>query len=449
MNDWARAERRVERAQGLFEHGQYIKAAEELRSAISINPYNASWHFNLGLTLDAVGAYPQAIEAYRRAVELEPDDLVVLNCLGVDYTCVGRYAESLDCFERIERQDVTYEPAYCNRIITYTEMGDHEQAEVMFYLARQVKDECPLCLYNIANSLFDRSEYHRAIACWQRCLELEPDHASAHARIAETHWALGNLDEARRHYQVELGRSPGDVDTLLDMGELLVEMGLTEEAAEKFRRVLEQSPASAAAHFGLGELALKDSRNEDAEEQFRLVLRIDRYYPGAHMRLGEVLLRGGREAIAGVHLLAELRHAGKDPSALLELGQLLLRAGKTRQANAVLRKLVAIEPTSPQVEHSLAVSYFLMENLEEGILHCRRALKHKPDYPLALYNLALAHMEKGAIVRARRYVAKALAVAPADEQVRALAGRLGVIGFWKNLRRRLLGRRLPRPVRGR
>ena len=153
-----------------------------------------------------------------------------------------------------------------------------------------------------------------------------------------------------------------------------------------------------------------------------------------------MLLRSKRNDIAGVHLLAELRHAGDDPHSLLELGQLLLEAGKIRQANVALRKLVSMLPENPHAEHSLAVSYFLMDNLEEGILHCRRALKLKTDYPLALYNLALAYMQKGDLHRSERYAARALAAAPADEQIRRLAGKLGVIGFWKGLKRRLMGR---------
>lgn len=138
-----------------------------------------------------------------------------------------------------------------------------------------------------------------------------------------------------------------------------------------------------------------------------------------------------------MHLLAELRHAGEDPQALTELGQLLLEAGKVRQANGVLRKLVALKPTNPNARHSLAVSYFLMKDLDEGIRHCRKALKLKPNYPLALYNLALAHMQKGQLARARRYAARAIAAAPADENIRELAGQLGIVGFWKHLRRRL------------
>ncbi len=438
MNEWFQAEQRVERAQHLFESGNYLKAAEELRSAIAVNPYNSSWHFNLALTMDALGFYEQAVRAYRQALELDPDDPDVLNGLGVDLTRLRRYRAALDCFERIERDDPTYEPSYCNRIVTYTEMGDHDRAETMFYLARQVKEECPLCLYNIASSLYERREFRRALACLHRALELDPQQPQVHARMAEIHWSMGHLRQAREHYLAEIRHGADDMDTLGDFAELLTEQGDYDEATETYRRVLERLPDHVGAHFGLGELALRRNRLDPAEKQFRLVLRIDRRYPGAHQRLGEVMLRTGRRRQAGVHLLAELRHAGDEPQTLLELGQLLLEAGKVKQAHALLRKLVAGQPNNPHAMHSLAVSYFFLHDLEGGILHCRKALKLKPDYSLALYNLALAHMQKGQLGRARRYAAKAVAAAPADENIRALAGRLGIVGFWTNLKHRLL-----------
>ena len=54
-NDWSDAERRVEHAQELFEQHKWAEALEELRAATSINPYNAAWYFNIGLTLDELG----------------------------------------------------------------------------------------------------------------------------------------------------------------------------------------------------------------------------------------------------------------------------------------------------------------------------------------------------------------------------------------------------------
>jgi Flp pilus assembly protein TadD len=123
---------------------------------------------------------------------------------------------------------------------------------------------------------------------------------------------------------------------------------------------------------------------------------------------------------------------------------LLLEARKVSQANAVLQKLVELQPENPHAEHSLAVSYFLLGGIDEGIRHCRRALKLKPEYPLALYNLAQAHMQQGQYERARRYVAKAITMDPADGQIRELAGKLGVVNFWTTLKNRLP--RLPRLV---
>jgi len=108
MNDWVSAENRAENAQQLYESGQYVRAAEELRSAIAINPYNASWHFNLALSLDAIGAYGQAVTAYEHVLRLEPDDLDSLNGLGVDFTRLGKYDAALECFERAEQIDPTY-----------------------------------------------------------------------------------------------------------------------------------------------------------------------------------------------------------------------------------------------------------------------------------------------------------------------------------------------------
>src|SRR4028119_2474515 len=123
MSDWDDAERRVERAQELFEQQRWQEALEHLRAAIAINPYNGSWLFNVGLTLDEMQRYDEAIEAYREAIEIDANDLQSLNHLGVDLTRVGKHQDALASFEKIEQIDPRFELSYCNRIITYTELG--------------------------------------------------------------------------------------------------------------------------------------------------------------------------------------------------------------------------------------------------------------------------------------------------------------------------------------
>lgn len=441
MNDWSDAEARVERAHQLYEQGRWPEAAAELRAAIDINPYNASWHFNLGLTLEAMEDYDRACEAFRSALELDHDDPETLNCLGVNMTRRGHYAEALEQFEQIEQLDPTYEPSYCNRIITYAEMGLHDKAELMFYLARQVKEECPLCYYNIGNSLYAREQYDRAIECWRNTLRLDGEHVQARLRIAEAYWAKGDLESARKEYLDELTFGGEEADVLLDYGELLMEMEQWGEAESAFRRSLALAPDSAAAHYCLGELALHRDRPEQAIRAYRKAVKLSPNYPGAHAKLAGLLLPRGKIQEAARHILAELRRCGDDTAMLQELGQLLLEAHLVQHANTVLRRLVDLTPKDPYAQHNLAVSFFRMDQMAEGIRHCRKALKLKPEYPLALYNLALAHLKLGQLPRARRYAARALTLAPKDEHIRELSKRLGVRSFWSRLRSLYVKRR--------
>jgi tetratricopeptide (TPR) repeat protein len=437
MNDWTKAEKRVQRAHKLYEEGRWVEAAAELRAAIGVNPYNPAWYFNLAVTLEAMEDFPHACEAYGEAVRLDPRDVEALNCLAVNLTRLGRYRESLDIFERAHKLDPMHEPTYCNRISTYSEMGDHDNAELMFYMARQIKAECPQCQYFIGGSLYARGLYARAIRCWEEARRLDPKHPDANTRIAEAYWAMGDLKRARERYLEEVRRFADDVDLLLDFGDLLAEMDLPTEARAQFRRALDITPDHAGAHFAIGELAMKRGELPEAEEMFRVVLQLDEKFPGACLRLGQVLLRKGRPEEAVKYLLKEVPRCTDDPDAMMELGGMLLEAGQATHANLVLGKLARLRPDDATVQHDLAVSFLMLGRYEDGMRHCRKALKIRPDYASAFYNLALAYMEKGRSERARRYASRALLADPQSDSIRRLARHLGAGSLWFRIRSRL------------
>lgn len=441
MNDWMDADRRVQRAHEFYEKGRWLEAAAELRAAIESNPFNPSWHFNLGLALEAMDDYVNACKAYQAAHDLDPDDVEILNCLGVNYTRIGKYAEALGCFEVIQKVRPDYEPCYCNRIVTYTELGRHDEAELMFYLARQVKDECPLCYFNIGNSYYAREDYDRAIDCWRQTLRLEPDHAQAHARLGDAYWSRGDLHRAREHYEAEVKLAGEHGEAMLDLGEVLMELGEYAQAEVYLRAVVRKIPEFAAGHFCMGELAEKRGDYARAKQCYRKAMDLDKNYPGTRTRLARLLLREDKQKSAAKLLIEELRQCGSDPARLQEVGELLIEARQTRRAREVLSRLVEIKPKDAHARHNLAVSCFLLDSLNEGIRHCRHALRLQPEYPLALYNLALAHLRKGQEQRAKHYVTRAMRLAPKDENIRQLSQRLGLEGFWSKLRVRLVPKR--------
>jgi len=439
-NEWAEAEVRVDRAHHLYDQGRWAEAAAELQAAISVNPYQASWHFNLGLTFEAMEDYSTACKSFQDALEIDDKDIECLNCYAANATRLGDYAQALECYKKIDDIDRDFEPSYCNRIATYTEMGDHETAELMFYLARQLKPACPVCSYNIGNSLYLRGDYERALMSWGEALRLDPRHPQAHMRLAEAHWLRKELDLAKIHYRAQLHITPDDADVLLDYGDLLVELGEQDLAKHQYRKALKLAPASPGPYLSLGELALDEGKLEEAHRMLQMALRLDADCPNAHAKMAQVLLRQKRVQDAAKHLVAGLKHCKDDPLMLQEYSRILLDAHLTRQANNVLKRLVRVSPRDANAWHNLAVTHFRMDELDEGINGCRKALQLQPEYPLALYNLALAHLKRGETPEARLCVDEGVRLDPANEALqdltRQLNGRLGVLS---RLRRRLSG----------
>jgi tetratricopeptide (TPR) repeat protein len=424
MNDWYDAEQRVERAKELFDQRKWVEALEELRAAVSLNPYNGSWFFNIGLTLDEMRRFDEAIAAYRQALEIESDDVDALQHLGNDLLRTGRHADALTIFERIEYLDPSFEPSYCARIDAYRQLGDHEKAEEMFYTALQYKEDCADCYFNVGQSLYDRGLFDKALDCWQKALDLDEHHPEVHLRIAEAFRSKGLLDKARQHYLLELRQNPGDTETLLDLGELLMDMDRLEEAGEKFRRAIELAPEHPSSHYYHGRWLVETGRVDEAIGAFLKTLQLDPTYPGAHFHLGRIHHQRHDAEKARRHLRNEHLLMPDDPQMMLDLSNLLLDSGETGTAVACLKRLTEKEPQNANAWQNLAVAYFQCDRFDDGIAASREALRCEPSHLMAMYNLAVAHEQMGQYDQAIGWVRSALAIDPREASFQKLELRL-------------------------
>lgn len=424
MSDWQEAERRIERAHDLYERGRWEEALVELKRAIEINPHMGAWYFNLGLTLDMMERHEEALEAYRQALAIDPHDIESLTAAGTDCNRLELYHEAIRYFERVEAIDSSYESSYCNRIVAYAELGEHDRAEEMFYVARQFKEKCPACLYNIGVSLYARGKYDRALWCWQQVLEIDADYPQVHARIADVYWAKGQHAEARRHLMEELRADPGNIDTLLDLGDLLIEMGNNGLAAEKFRQVLDLDPDNCEAHFQLGVLAQQEGDHRLALDRFKFVLRHDPQFVGAHLKIAQLYHKARNRAETLYHANCELAQPEIDDQTLLELGSLLIELGQLEAAKLAMRRVLKNAGTNADAHHGLAVACLLSGDLDTGIEECRQTLKLQPKHVLAMSNLAMAYLNRRDYARARYWLGEALDIAPEDHYLRQISNRI-------------------------
>ncbi len=426
-NDWNDAERRVERAQELFEQRKWPEALAELRAATSINPYNASWYFNIGLTLDEMGRFDEAIGAYREALEIDSDDVQALHHLGLDLHQVGRFEDAIKTFNRVQIIDPSYEPSYCARIITYSELGDHERADEMFYLARLYKEHCEQCYFNIGVSLAARGQYAKAIFCFNRTLDRHDDWPEAHFRIAKAFHLKGDLEQARRHYLSGLRQDPGCVDALLDLAELLIEMQRLDEAGEKIRHAIELVPEEPNCHCAHGRWLLLVDRPVEARSALLKALQLDPTCHNAHLCLGKIDLQAGEIESARGHLRSELLLRPEDPRTLYDLGNLALDVNDTRSALGCFKRITQTHPQDVSAWLNLGVTHFLRNRYSDGIAACERALQVDPQHLAGHFNLALALSHRRDFNRAIAVTRDGLSQWPNDVSLQRLQFRLKLL----------------------
>ncbi len=428
MSEWFDAEQHVERAHEHFEAGRWEEAESELRLALAMNPQQAEWHFNLGLTLDAAGRHGDAHGAFKAASELNPDDAQPVIMAGLSLLRGGEPAASLEWFDRAEKLSPENVMPYVHRIEANAALGQHEQAEVMFYMAQQIDPRSADAFVCMADSLLDRRMHEKAVWCLREAAAIDPDMPGVQARLAQVYAATGRHERARQLYLRELRRDPGDIGTLLELGELLVDMNRFVEAAEKFRRVLEIEPENADAHCALGVLAERLGSLDEAAMQMDVVLRLDPEYPGGRRRLAGVLLRrkrGTDETTAASLLRQELaefrlRAGSLEPEEREELGRLLLDADLPTEAADVLSALTAQDPQNPRGHHLLSVALLQSGRRAEGMEEARRVLRLDPRFVPAMHNLAMACIRERRWTRARYWLRQARGVDRDDASVRRL-----------------------------
>jgi|CXWL01.1.fsa_nt_gi tetratricopeptide (TPR) repeat protein len=437
MNDWFEAEQRVERAQQLSESHCFAEALSELDVALSINPNNALWHAQRGYLLEELDRAAEAVEAYQRSLQLEGGDQDVSLALGAALAHLGKFALALTVFEDLARLYPELEPTYCHRILVYAELGRHERAEEMFYMAQELDDACPHCFYHMGGSLFSREQFDKAIYCWERVIELEPGYIGVNRRIAQAFEAKGELDRAREYFLRELRDDPGNTDLLFELAELTLASGKLPAAAAKFEQIIELDPDHAAAYFALGSVLLQIGQPQaalDALESAAVAAEPDEMLHGLDARAGEALLLLGRFAEARIRLNKAVELAPNDSRLVTLLGDVLFKLKKGDAVGDCYRKALAIEPTSPIAHYRLGLCLLEAGRPADALRHHLDALQSRSDFVEAMHASTLALLELGQWRRARIMVDRAISTKSSPELL-ALRARL-----WRFRLRRYLGR---------
>jgi tetratricopeptide (TPR) repeat protein len=93
--------------------------------------------------------------------------------------------------------------------------------------------------------------------------------------LAVVHRTLGQLDEARQLLDAALVSSPDDILTLVERGNVDMDMEKLREAERYFRRAAELAPQEPKPHFALSRCLQLQGKTAEASRHQRLFERLE------------------------------------------------------------------------------------------------------------------------------------------------------------------------------
>jgi tetratricopeptide (TPR) repeat protein len=202
--------------------------------------------------------------------------------------------------------------------------------------------------------------------------------------------AKAKPEEALAAYQQAESLQPKEIEPHLSAGQLLERQGKFAEAEQEYKQALALDSGSTDAVIGLANIYMRGRRLPEAEDSLRKLLAEHANSAPIHIQLGRVLAAEGKTDAALAELQAGLKLAPGDDGARRELADLYVSAGKNDLAEAAYRELLAAHPNEAELHDGLGKALLWQKKSPEAQREFLIALKLKPDYGNAYYDLAFA-----------------------------------------------------------
>ena len=338
-----------------FDSGNPKAAADLIRRAIAVQPNVVDYHLNLARVCRAAGLADEAIRVLRHAIAINPlTPGATHRELAEMLVAAGRHGEAVLPMQQAVELDPSAE--------SLALLGE------LLLAAGRVSDA------------------YRAL---MRALPLRPDWSAVHAILGAVQDRQGDLAPAEASYRRALELDPNLAEARNNLGSVLLRQGRPADAAEQLRRAIQLRPQFPQAHNNLGRALSVLDRMDDAIASFRLAVEQAPHFPEAWYGFGWSLLNRHHwgEAAFALRRAVELKPT---LPACLDLAVACGAVENMDGALDALRQAVALDPTSAEAFHQLAVSLRWSGQLDGAIAASRRAVELDPSHAAAHSGLLYA-----------------------------------------------------------
>ncbi len=171
--------------------------------------------------------------------------------------------ESNNSGVNIGNGNLTQAKQYYNKGNALATLDKYSEAIDCFDKAIELNPNHARAYSNKGNALYDLDNYSEAIDCFDKAIELNPNHAHAYSNKGNALYDLGKHSEAIDWFDQAIKLNPNYAPAYINKGNALYDLGKYSEAIDCFDKAIELNPNHAPAYCNKGTvLATLDNYSE-------------------------------------------------------------------------------------------------------------------------------------------------------------------------------------------
>lgn len=364
--------------------GQYEDAIKCFDIALKINPYYDMALLNKGTTFGNLGKYEEAIASIDKALAILPDNYKAFSNKSVALMALDRYEEAIACCDRAIKINPRFAPAWYNKGLALAKslkdlrtalecfeeaqrLGQSIDQSIVDVFRQTLEDpvesppNTPEECYDLGIALKMQGLIEKAISCFDRTLELDPNFDNALREKANALDELGRYKEAITCYNLALELNAKNEHTWYDKGVVLFELQMYEDALSCFSKAVEINSQNIQAWTNMATALSNLGRLNDAIKCYERVLSIDSEYEMAWYNMGNVLFH-----------LDQLEEAIICFDRAIKIRPTYTKAWYSK--GVILANTERINEAIQCFQEALHLGY---PDAEQAIVNCRRALSKR------------------------------------------------------------------------
>ena len=188
-----------------------------------------------------------------------------------------------------------------------------------------------------------------------------------------------------------------------NLGKSLMKQKSYSEALEVFEKLTQLHPNYANGFHGKGEALFNLKRFEESIAAYEQELKLSPLDPIALNNLGDALFQIGKYEIALIPLSKAIEVSKNFVHAYNNRASSLIMLGRYSEALADLNKVISIDKSIAETYNNLGVLFYNQNEFKKAHKSFSEAVRLKPDWDLALYNLANNCLRTGKDEKVREY----------------------------------------------